>query len=285
MDQAMFSPGLLSGRVAVVTGAGGSIGRGIVSEVAAAGAAVVLVDVNQVASAHQQFSSTWTGGFDAACSIAQDLTGAGHRAAALECDVTNESQVSSTIRRITDEHGRIDILINNAGALTMGQVADLKKEEWDSILGINAGGTFLCCKHAVPAMKQQRFGRVVNISSTSGLKGYPGQGHYCASKFAVIGLTQTLALELAKHNITANVVCPGIIASQMWTMITGLMKKEGEDPEQYFQRAVDTFIPLGRPQTPADIGRTVVFTAAMQNITGAVIPVSGGIHINSPAFE
>lgn len=179
----------------------------------------------------------------------------------------------------------MDILVNNAGAVTMAPVAQLEAAEWDYIMNLNARGAFLCARYVIPVMTGQRYGRIINISSTSGPKGYPGQGHYCASKFALIGLTQTLALELAGHNITANVVCPGIVESQMWRMISGRMKSSGETPEQYFHRAVRAFIPLGRPQTPEDIGRTVVFTAAMENITRATIPVSGGIHINSPAFE
>jgi meso-butanediol dehydrogenase/(S,S)-butanediol dehydrogenase/diacetyl reductase len=167
----------------------------------------------------------------------------------------------------------------------MAPVADLKEEVWDYVLASNAKGTFLCCREAIPSMVKQKYGRMINISSTSGLKGYAGQGHYCSSKFAIIGLTETLALELAPYNVTANVVCPGIVASQMWKMITSLMKTSDETQDEYFQRAVKTFIPLGRPQNPEDIGRTVVFVAAMENITGVTIPVCGGIHINSPAFE
>ena len=285
MKANFFCSDLLMDRVAVVTGANGGIGRGIVWELAKAGATVVLVDVNKVASHHQQFGSDWIGGYDSAIVLAREMEKAGHRAMALECDVTKEEQVSAMVQKVVDSYRRIDILVNNAGALTMGPVAELKEAEWDCVLDLNAKGSFFCSKHVIPVMKKQKFGRIINISSTSGLKGYPGQGHYCASKFAVIGFTQTLALELAPHNITANAVCPGIIASQMWKMIADEMKSSSESPEEYFKRAIDTFIPLKRPQTPEDIGRTVTFIAAMENITGTAFPVSGGIHINSPAFD
>jgi meso-butanediol dehydrogenase/(S,S)-butanediol dehydrogenase/diacetyl reductase len=241
--------------------------------------------VNEVDNPHHQFKSSWIGGFDAAKKTVVVIKRKGSNAAAVECDVTKSGQVSRMVKTVLKDFGRIDILVNNAGVLTMAPIADLKEEEWDYVLASNAKGTFLCCREVIPSMMRQKYGRIINISSTSGLKGYTGQGHYCASKFAIIGLTETLALELAPHHITANVVCPGIVASQMWKMITGLMKTSDESPDEYFQRAVDTFIPVGRPQSPEDIGRTVVFVAAMENITGAAIPVCGGIHINSPAFE
>jgi meso-butanediol dehydrogenase/(S,S)-butanediol dehydrogenase/diacetyl reductase len=284
MKQGFFSDGLLKNRVALVTGAGGAIGRGIASELAGAGAAVVLVDVNEVENPHNQFGSSWTGGFESALRCAEELKKNGGTAEALECDITGESRVREMVRTVVDRFGRIEILVNNAGVLTMAPVTELKAEEWDHVMDLNAKGCFFCCKHVAPVMIRQEFGRIINISSTSGLKGYAGQGHYCASKFAIIGFSQTLALELAPHGITVNAVCPGIISSQMWKFITGLMKSPGETNETYFQKAIDRFIPLRRAQTPEDIGKTVTFVAAMENITGASIPVSGGLHINSPSL-
>jgi meso-butanediol dehydrogenase/(S,S)-butanediol dehydrogenase/diacetyl reductase len=285
MKQSFFSGDLLMNRVAIVTGGGGGIGRGIAMELAGAGSTVVLVDVNEVENPHNQFGSSWTGGYDSALRFAEELKKNGATAEALECDITGEQWVREMVQEVVDRFGRIEILVNNAGALTMAPVIELKEEEWDHVMDLNAKGCFFCCKQVAPVMIAQEFGRIINISSTSGLKGYAGQGHYCASKFAIIGFSQTLALELAPHGITVNVVCPGIISSQMWKFITGLMKNPGETNESYFQKAIDRFIPLRRAQTPEDVGRTVTFVAAMASITGASIPVSGGLHINSPSLS
>lgn len=285
MDQNIFHEDLLKDKVAIVTGASGGIGRGIVSELLKVGSVVVLVDVNKVDNPHNQYRSSWIGGYDSAQELAEEIKKTGHEALALECDVTKEKQVIAMIKNVHEAYGKIEILVNNAGAVTMNPVSELKEEEWDYILDLNTKAAFFCAKHVIPIMINQNFGRIINISSNSGLKGYAGQGHYCTSKFGLIGFTQTLALELAPNNITANVVCPGIIASQMWKMISDVIKNTNETPEQCFQRAIETFIPLKRPQTPEDIGRTVIFIAAMENITGTTIPVTGGIHISSPPFK
>jgi len=280
-----FFEGLLRGKTAIITGAGRGIGKAIALELSKIGANTALVDVNRVQSVHQQYRSLYVGGYDDALKLSEEIRALGHEAVAIECDVTKRDQVATMVRQAIERFGKVDILVNNAGAVTIAPIGELKEDEWDYVMSVNAKGTFLCCKEVAPHMIRQKSGRIVNISSVSGLKGYSGQSHYGSSKFAVIGLTQVLALELAPHNITVNAVCPGIVGTQMWTLLSTVWKRATETPDEFFQRAVRRLVPLGRAQRAEDIARAVAFLAAMDDITGAAIPVSGGLEIQSPALD
>ena len=254
----------LKDTVAIITGAARGIGRGIAQSLAREGAHVVIADLPPLQEEMER-----TGAL---------VEGEGAQALLVHCDVRESSQVSALAQAALDRFGRIDVLVNNAGVISVAPVASMSEEEWDRVLAVNLKGTFLCSKAVVPHMVERRAGRIVNISSVAGKRGQPGLAHYCASKFAVIGLTQTLALELASSNVTVNAVCPGEVDSAMWReqLLPALAAARGGTPEEAWERFTRERVPLGRPQTAEDIGQAVVFLCRADNITGATINVNGG---------
>ena len=254
----------LKDAVAIVTGGARGIGRGIAQALAHEGANVVIADLPSVQDEMEQTAAL--------------VKGEGAQALLTHCDVRDWSQVSAMAQATLDRFGRIDILVNNAGVISIAPVVAMDEEEWDRVLGVNLKGTFLCSKAVAPHMTERRSGRIINISSVAGRKGQIGLGHYCASKFGVIGLTQTLALELAPDNVTVNAVCPGEVDSAMWRdqLLPALAASMGTTPDEAWDRFTRERVPLGRPQTAEDIGQAVVYLCRADNITGAAINVNGG---------
>ena len=254
----------LKDAVAIVTGGARGIGRGIAQALAHEGANVVIADLPSVQDEMEQTAAL--------------VEGEGVQSLLAHCDVRDWSQVSSLTQATLDRFGRIDILVNNAGVISIAPVVAMDEEEWDRVLAINLKGTFLCSKAVAPHMTERRSGRIVNISSVAGRKGQIGLGHYCASKFGVIGLTQTLALELASGNVTVNAVCPGEVDSAMWRdqLLPALAASMGTTPDEAWERFTRERVPLGRPQTAEDIGQAVVYLCRAENVTGAAINVNGG---------
>jgi meso-butanediol dehydrogenase/(S,S)-butanediol dehydrogenase/diacetyl reductase len=144
-------------------------------------------------------------------------------------------------------------------------------------MDVNAKGTFLCCKAAIPALKASGSGSIINIASVSGKDGHPGLAHYSASKYAVIGFTNSLAKELARDDITVNAICPGVVRTAMWDLLSDEWKEAGETREQSWERQILAFVPQGRPQTPEDMGDLAVFLALARNLTGQAINLDGGL--------
>ena len=269
----------LEGRVALVTGAGGEhgIGRGIALRLAQEGADVVVTDI----AAKPYPDASW-GGLPA---VQAEVEALGRRALALTCDVTDEASVSSAMQKALETMGRIDILVNNAGARAAGDrvpVVDLPKEEWDRVLNVNLTGTFLCSRAAARHMVARGGGgRIVSVSSASGLRGNARFGAYCSSKFGIIGFTQSLALELASHGITVNAICPSLIPTER----VGHMASVLSDPNLPLEEATDDLLaraaassPMGRLAQPEDLARTVAFLASDEAdfLTGLAVPVTGG---------
>jgi meso-butanediol dehydrogenase/(S,S)-butanediol dehydrogenase/diacetyl reductase len=254
----------LKDAVAIVTGGARGIGRGIALELARAGAHVVVADLPSVQAEP-----------DATCKA---LEAEGVQALAVHVDVRDWSQVQAMAKAALDRFGHIDVLVNNAGVIGVAPVVMMSEEEWDRVLDVNVKGTFLCCKAVAPHMIQRRSGRIVNLSSQAGKRGGPGVAHYCASKWAVLGFTQSLALELAGSNVTVNAVCPGEVDSAMWreTLLPALAAGRGGTAEEAWESWIKERVPLGRPQTPEDIGQAVVFLCRADNITGESINVTGG---------
>jgi len=252
------------GRRAFVTGGGRGIGRGICLALAEAGADVVVADII----------------LENAESVRDEVRDLGRKALSIRVDVTDSGSVEHAMKLALSEFEGIDILVNNAGVIRQAPIHEMTEEDWDLVVGVNAKGVFLCSKAVIPHMMESRSGRIINISSISGKNGYPGQAAYGASKFAVIGLTQVLARELAPYNITVNAICPGIVYTKMWEYLSSLRARElGMTPEEVFKKISTEHIPLGRPQTPKDIGNLVVFLASEEakNITGQSINVDGGM--------
>lgn len=264
----------IAGRTAVVTGAGGEIGQGIALALAEAGANVVVADVDSLDSAHNQRGSTEVGGHDRSKSVVEGIEDRGREAIAVECDVTNADEVGALMDRTVETFGSVDVLCNNAGIITVAPVAEMSEGEWDSVLDVNVKGIFLCSRAAIPHLVESDAGTIVNTASIAGKIGAAGLGHYCASKHAVIGLTKSLALELAPEDVTVNAICPGIVDTPMWEdVLTPTL-------EESYEETIERVIPLGRDQTPADMGDLVVFFATNRNVTGQAVVVDGGITQN-----
>jgi NAD(P)-dependent dehydrogenase (short-subunit alcohol dehydrogenase family) len=250
----------LEGRSVLLTGGATGIGRRIATRLAEEGCDIGIVDIN-TAEAEK---------------TADLVTKTGRRAMVRKADVGDFDQASAAAQAVLKEFGKIDVLANNAGIIGLGQVEDFPVEEWRRIFNINVEGVFYFCKAVVPHMRQRKSGRIINTASWFGKIGKPHYSAYCASKFAVIGLTQSLAMELAPLGINVNAVCPGTIVE------TG-MRDEADRRSR--QEGVPTAkereaqIPMGRVGLPEDIARTVAFLVSDEAayMTGQAINVTGGL--------
>lgn len=256
---------ILLDRKAIVTGAGQGLGEAIAGRLAAEGADVVVADLN-LARAR-----------DAAGRIEAE---SGRRAVAVEVDVTEESQVEALVGHTVDELGGLDILVSNAGILIAGAVEEFPAEDWRAVMNVNLFGYFLCAKHAARVMKEQRSGVIIQVNSKSGKKGSYRNSAYAATKFAGIGLTQSLALELAEYGVRVNAVCPGnLLDSPLWvdSLYAQYSERWGITEEEVRQKYVDQ-VPLGRGCTYEDVTNVIVFLASVQAgyMTGQAINVTGG---------
>ncbi len=245
-------------RAAVVTGSTRGIGREIARELAAAGMNVVV-------------NSSSEKSLPAAEALAAEIAGQfGVEAVAVAANVADEAEANALIAAATDAFGRVDVLVNNAGITRDGLAARMGDEDFDAVIDINLKGTFHCCRAAAKVMMKQRWGRIINMSSVVGVYGNAGQVNYAASKAGVIGMTKTLAKELARRNITANAVAPGFIATDMTDALSDSQKE-----------AIVGRIGSGRLGEPADIAHLVRFLASDEAsyITGQVICVDGGMSL------
>lgn len=246
---------MFSGKVAVVSGGSRGIGRAISVALAEAGAEVALL---------------YAGNREAAEKVVAELQERGKEALAIQADVSQAEQVDAAVKQVMTRFGRIDILVNNAGVTRDNLLLRMKEEDWDQVVDTNLKGVFLLTKAVVRPMMRQRFGRIINISSVVGVIGNPGQANYVAAKAGVIGLTKSVAKEVASRGITVNAIAPGFIETDMTAAL-------GEDVRgQLMER-----IPLGRLGDPADIAGAVKFLASDEAayITGHTIHVDGGMAI------
>ncbi|NUE03437.1 SDR family oxidoreductase [Halorubraceae archaeon YAN] len=259
----------LEGAVSIVTGGGGDIGHGIATELAAAGSDIVIADVDVLDTAYNQQSSTEIGGAAHAQEVVEAVEAHDRRAHVIECDVTKADQVQAMVDEVVSEFGKIDVLVNNAGIITVTPTVEMDEQEWDSVMDVNVKGPFLVSRAAIPHL-QEAEGTIINTASIAGHIGAGGLAHYCASKHAVLGFTKSLALELAP-DVTVNAICPGIVNTPMWEDV--LTPELGESFDETIARA----IPMGRDQKPEDMGRLAVFFAENRNVTGESVVVDGGI--------
>lgn len=254
--------GLVAEKIAIVTGSGAGIGRGIATVLAREGATVVCTDID----------------VEKAKGTAEEIRKAGGKADAVQQDVTRWASCQRVVDDALSAHGRIDILVTNAGVSKSVPITELDEAEWDRVLNVNIKGVFLSCKSLIPHMIERKYGKIVNISSMVGKEAIPLFAHYCASKFAVIGLTQSLAKELAQHNINVNAVCPGVVRTPLWDpLLKQLSANKGISEDEAWGEFVGG-IPLRRPQEPEDIGEAVTFLASdrARNITAESANLSGG---------
>lgn len=266
----------LKGKVALVTGGGRGIGKGVVEVLAREGASIAIAEADHVDSACNQYETKEISGYKASLSIVHQLEEAGTAAIAIEADVTKASEVQKMVEKTVERFGRIDILVNVAGVITVNTTEKLSEEEWDSIMDTNAKGVFLCCKAVLGQMKRQGGGKIINFASIAGKDGFARLPHYCASKFAVVGFTNALAKEVARDGITVNAVCPGIVPTQMWVVLRRAWANPGESEEESYARNVSQIIPQGVDQTAHDMGEAVLYFALADHVTGQAINVDGG---------
>ena len=249
-----YHPTSLTGKVAMVTGASRGIGRAIALELARRGAKLAL---NFRSDAKQ------------AESAAEEIRALGVECMLIQGDVAKKGEAARIVKEVLDKWQRLDILVNNAGITRDRSMRKMTDDDWVSVINVNLNGTFYCTSAAVPAMVNQRFGRIINIGSVVGQMGAFGQANYSASKGGIIAFTKTLALEMAKFNITANVIAPGFTSTEMVDAI----------PEEIAAQ-IKAKIPLGRFASPEEIAKAASFLAADGDyITGQELNVNGGYHM------
>ncbi|MCB0110660.1 MAG: glucose 1-dehydrogenase [Caldilineaceae bacterium] len=252
-------------KVVVITGAGRGIGRGIALRFAREGAHVVASDVIPEID-----------------DVAQEIWELGAEAVAVHCDVTDKSAVEALYAQAVARFGKIDISLQNAGVITIATVEAMTEAEWDRVMMVNTKGVFLCCQAAAKQMiKQGTGGRLINTASGQARDGFIYTPHYAASKMGVVGITQSLAKELAPHKITVNAFCPGIIDTPMWEYndrVWGALLGNYQ-PGELMAEWVDRNIPMQRVGTPEDVAGLVTFLASEDAayITGQTINVDGGL--------
>ena len=244
---------MLSGKVAVITGASRGIGKAIAIKMAEAGATVVI---------------NYNGSRDRAEAVRKEIEEKGGKASIYQCNVSDFTACEKLIQQVVAEYGRLDILVNNAGITRDGLLMKMTEEDFDAVVDTNLKGTFNCIRFASRQMLKQRGGRIINISSVSGVMGNAGQANYSASKAGVIGLTKATARELASRHITVNAIAPGFIETEMTEVLSDNVKEEAVKQ-----------IPLGSFGKPEDIANMAVFLASERAgyITGQVINVDGGM--------
>jgi meso-butanediol dehydrogenase/(S,S)-butanediol dehydrogenase/diacetyl reductase len=212
--------------------------------------------------------------------VAEELKALGINAVSVVCDVTQKTEVDRLYDRAIAEFGKLDVSIQNAGVITIARIEELSENDWDRVMAVNTKGVFLCCQAAALRMKPRRFGRIINTASGQARQGFIYTPHYAASKFGVVGLTQSLAKELASDNITVNAFCPGIIETDMWAYNDAAWGKllGNYQPGELMQEWVNN-IPMKRPGKAADVAGLVAFLASEDAayITGQTVNVDGGL--------
>ena len=244
----------VTGRIALVTGASQGIGRAVAMELARRGAVLALAARN----------------VDKLREVASLIQGTGGTAEAFALDVADEASIKACGKDVIGRFGKIEILVNNAGITRDGLSMRMRRRDWDDVLTTNLTGAFLMSQAAMPSMLKHRWGRIINITSVVGETGQAGQANYAASKAGLIGLTKSLARELASRSVTVNAVAPGYIETEMTAVLTQEQKS-----------AMTSFIPLGRAGTDADVAYAVTYLASEEAgyVTGHTLDVNGGMYM------
>ena len=269
----------LKDKVAIVTGAGRGIGRGVALRLAREGAHIVIAEYDS-ASAQQ---------------TADEVRSLGVSALPYQIDLADVAQMQAMVEAVVKAFGQIDILINNAGRVQTKPMLDLTEQDWDCIVNVNQRGLFFCLQAVARQMIAQipeairasdraprSFGKIVNFSSVAGRSGRPNSTHYAATKSAVISITRSAALALARYNINVNAVCPGMVLTAMWQEIDRANQvMRGLEPGEWIRRSIET-VPLKRAAEPEDIAAAVAFLCSpdADYITGQALNVDGGLEMD-----
>jgi NAD(P)-dependent dehydrogenase (short-subunit alcohol dehydrogenase family) len=254
----------LAGRVAIVTGAGNGIGHATALALARAGAEVAAVDIDKAAAEK----------------TAAAVTALGRRGLPVATDVGDVAAIDQMVRRVVEAFGHVDVLVNNAGITRRADIMDLTEADWDRIMRVNGKGAFFCLQRVAREMIPRRRGVIVNIASIAG-KGYAGTSNaiYASSKGALISLTRIAALQLARHDVNVNAICPGTTVTALSNDNLQTRAQQEGVPVEEMARRRNSAIPLGRPNEPEDIAALAVFLASpgARNITGQSFNVDGGV--------
>ena len=255
----------MANRTVLVTGGARGIGKGIARAFAEAGASVMIADLAD------------PDGWRYALASGSELkaTAAELGVEATPVDVTDASSCATAVAATIDTFGGLDVLVNNAGVVDSGPLAEFSEERWDRIFAVNVKGIFLMTRAAVDALRDSEDAAVVNTASIAGKRGAPRMAAYCGSKFAVVGITQSFALELAADGIRVNALCPGMVGTAMWH--DHLMANRAESD---FDARMREMIPLGRAQTVDDMGQAAVFLATAPNVSGIALNVAGAYEMH-----
>ncbi|WP_103110865.1 3-hydroxybutyrate dehydrogenase [Brevibacillus reuszeri] len=254
---------LLEQQVALITGAASGIGLEIARTFAEEGAKVMIVDLNR----------------EAADAAALRLQNEGHEAVSFACDVTNEEQVKESLEQVVKIFGRLDILVNNAGLQFVSPIEDFPTAKFEQMISIMLTAPFVAIKHAFPIMKQQGFGRVLNMASINGLIGFAGKAAYNSAKHGVIGLTKVAALEGAAHGITVNAICPGYVDTPLvQNQLSDLAKTRNVPLEKVMEEVIYPLVPQKRLLNVQEVADYAAFLASKkaQGITGQGVVIDGG---------
>jgi NAD(P)-dependent dehydrogenase (short-subunit alcohol dehydrogenase family) len=267
----------LEGKAAIVTG--GARGNGLAAAqcMAKEGARIAIADICANMETIPYDMST----ADTMAQAVKGLKALGTEAIGIRCDVRKAADVAAMVKEVVEKFGQIDILVNNAGNSSMVAIADMDEATWDAVLDTHLKGMYLCCHHVLPHMIERQSGVVISISSVGGQRGFGMGGHYCAAKHGIIGLNKSIAMEVADHNIRANVVCPGTVWTDMMKGIANFFgMEEAEAKENFFAGHL-----IKEPEVaPDDIGQAVLWLASDQSrcITGNIITVDAGWTAQAP---
>ena len=275
----------LDGKVALITGAGGrrGIGRAIATRLAAEGCDVVITDIRKPADTMLADDRVY--GWEGLPSVVQEIEAIGRRALGLYSDVSDRQQVADMVQQTLDRFGRIDIFVANAGSQPgrdRRPIIELEEDAFDEVQRVNVKGTFLCCQAVARHMVDRGgTGKIIIMSSRAGKQATPRYGAYVASKFALVGLTQTLALELAPYKVNVNAICPGLVDTERLHFMADALRPPGVSAEDYRRQMLDERardVPLGRAAVADDVARTAAFLASAESdyLTGLAISVTGG---------
>ena len=242
-------------KTAIVTGSARGIGKAIAAKLAGDGYNIIIIDACPIENSEE---------------TAAEIAKLGVKTKAYQCNVTNSEEVNKVVEEVNAEFGSVDVLVNNAGITRDGLFVRMKEEDFDLVISVNLKGTYNFTRAVAPLMMKQRSGRIVSISSIVGIQGNAGQANYSASKAGVIGLTKSVARELAARGVTANAIAPGYVETPMTAVLSDKVKE-----------AMLEAIPMKRYGQPEDIANTVAFLVSDQAsyITGQVISVDGGMHM------
>ena len=253
----------LNGKAAIITGGGGGIGRSVALALAAEGVSVAVADIEE----------------NSAVSVADEVRASGGQGIAVATDVTRRTSAQDMVDRTLTEFGRVDILVNGAGVQFVAPILEFPEEQWHRLIAINLTGTFLCSQAALRSMIPQGSGRIINISSTLGKVGAKFKPAYTAAKHGVIGLTRSMALEVAEVGITVNAVCPGVTRTALVEgQLDGLAQSHGIDRDDVLEQVFYPNIPQKRLMDPQEVADFIVYLASdrAEAITGQAINVSAG---------